>query len=168
MIHKEYENDILLFIENKKTSNDFRERLKTDAKLQEYILSLKLDISNMENIKDSPLQKKIIKNNASITIEKKDTFHITDVFFFTKLSPLEARSDENKNVEIYTFNNIEVHAGKNDVKLIVHKINNKLTIEKDNKTITRINKTNKLYFKELDSGDYNIIIDDCKCSISIK
>ena len=166
-MHKKYKNDILLFIENKKTSDEFKEILKTDTKLQEYVLSLKLDISNMENIKDSPLQKNIIKSKARITIEKKDAFHITDIFLFTKLSLLEARSNENKNLEIYTFNNIEIHAGINDVKLIVHKINNKLTIEKNDKIITNISKTNKLYFKELESGYYNIMLDDYQCSINI-
>ena len=167
MIYEKYENDILLFIENKKTSDEFQERLKTDTKLQEYILSLKLDISNMENIKDSPLQKNIIKSDARITIEKKDTFHITDIFLFTKLSLLEARSDENKNLEIYTFNNIEIHVSKNDVKLIAQKINTNLSIEKNEKIIANINKTDKSYFKNLESGDYNIILDNYKCSISI-
>lgn len=165
------EDEVLKYVEGKKVSNSFLDRLEKDLELQRKVTLLKDDLMLMDRLNDSSMFHSI-KEKPRIVIKNNS---VIEYAFFTFVTPLTVRSvneiknktEEKKDNIIYSYKNIEVTIIDGKTLLYINKIKNILKIYKDKKIILNIEANYDNYSIVLKKGNYVVEVDSYTSDIVV-
>lgn len=156
------EYEIINYVNNLKTSDNFLKELETNTELQKKVTSLKNDLFLMENIEDSNIFKEL-KRKSIINIKNGFADYL---LYFSIAAPLNARGDEINNT--YIYKNIEIKKNNDEYYINIRNIKNWCIIEYNGEKIVNITGEKDIYSANLKNGFYNIKADDYECDINIE
>lgn len=161
---QKYEEEIIKYVSGLEVSKEFLLLLENDINIQNRVNSLRFDLFVMENIEDSNMFEKSI-NKASIKIKN----GIIESFnYFSILTPLLSRGENNNTEKTYIYKNIEISKYENEYYLNIRDMKKYCIIHKNKEEIINIWGDKESYELKLDNGNYNIKTDYYECDINIE